>query len=125
MIENNETLREYESVFICPVDLSDAGMDALLGKFQKVVTDAQGKLGVVEKWGRRKLSYPIRRQRDGFYIYWTFNAPPSIAKDLDRLYQVTDGVLRHLVVRHVKITTKAPPPPAPAAAAPVEGAPVQ
>ena len=123
--ENTETLREYESVFICPVDMADSAMDALLAKFQKVVTDAQGKLGIVEKWGRRKLTFPIRRQREGFYIYWRFSAPPSVAKELDRAFLVTDGVLRHLVVKYEEIISSKPQAPAPAAPAPAESAPVQ
>jgi small subunit ribosomal protein S6 len=125
MPENTDSLREYESVFICPVDLTEAAMDSLLARFQKAVTDARGSLGTVEKWGRRKLSYPIRRQREGFYIYWTFNAPPTVAKELDHLYHVTDGVLRHLVVRHVKFVAPKAPPPAPSATAavPAESAP--
>lgn len=109
MSDNNNNFRDYESVFICPVDLTDAAMDALLSRFQKVITDAGGTLGAVEKWGRRKLSYPIRRHREGAYLYWTFMAPSSGVKTLNDLYQVTDGVIRHIVVRMDKpAATKTP-----------------
>src|SRR5438552_17325092 len=120
MSQETEEFREYESVFICPVDLTDGAMDALLARFQKVVTDASGKLGTIEKWGRRKLTYVIRRQKEGFYIYWTFSAPAAAVKVLNDLYQVTDGVLRHIVVRLEKQPPANPPPPPQTPAAAVE-----
>jgi len=124
MTNTQDPIRDYESVFICPVDMNETAMETLLSKFQKSITDAAGKLGLVEKWGRRKLSYPIRHQKEGFYLYWTFGAPAKAVKTLNDLYQVSDGVLRHIIVRLEKPPVpKAAPVPQAAAAAPVESAP--
>jgi len=123
--QGNSETRDYESVFICPADLPESAMDSLLARFQKVVVDAGGKLGTVEKWGRRKLSYAIRRQKEGFYIYWTFSASSQGVKALSDLYQVTDGILRHILVRMDKpVATKAPPAPVQASTVPVENTPL-
>lgn len=89
----------YETIFICPGDLVQEKVETTVEKVKSVVTRANGKINNVEFWGRRKLSYPIKRYRDGFYVYVVFSAPAEVLAQLDHHYRVTDTVLRGITVK--------------------------
>ena len=89
----------YESIFICPGELSDDKVQAALDKTKTVITRADGKVMTAELWGRRRLAYPIERSREGHYAYLIFSAPSQAPGVLDRHYQVTDSILRGLTVK--------------------------
>ncbi|MBI4217697.1 MAG: 30S ribosomal protein S6, partial [Elusimicrobia bacterium] len=97
-----------------------------LEKVKGVITRAQGQISAAELWGRRKLAYTIRRNRDGYYVYVLFTAPPQVPALLDRHYRVTDTVLRGLTVkldpRHLE-KSRASLQATPETAAPVPAAP--
>ncbi len=113
----------YESIFICPGELSDDKVQAALDKTKAIISRADGKIMTAELWGRRRLAYPIERSREGHYGYMIFSGPSQIPAALDRHYQVTDSILRGLTVkvdpRHldkIKPSLKALEDAAPAAA---------
>ena len=89
----------YESIFICPGELSDDKVQAALDKTKTVITRADGKVMTAELWGRRRLAYPIERSREGHYGYLIFSGPSQAPGVLDRHYQVTDSILRGLTVK--------------------------
>ena len=89
----------YESIFICPGELSDDKVQAALDKTKMVITRAEGKVMTAELWGRRRLAYPIERSREGHYGYLIFSGPSQAPGVLDRHYQVTDSILRGLTVK--------------------------
>jgi small subunit ribosomal protein S6 len=89
----------YETVFICPGDLTQEKIDTTVEKIKSVISKADGTISSAELWGRRKLAYPIKRQRDGFYVYMVFTAPPAAMSSLDHHYRVTDTILRGLTVK--------------------------
>ncbi len=89
----------YESIFICPGDISQEKVESTLEKVKGVITKAEGSITSAELWGRRRLSYPIERHRDGFYVYLVFNAPPASMSPLTHHYRVTDTILRGLTIK--------------------------
>lgn len=92
-------INTYESIFICPGELSQEKIDATLEKTKSIISRADGKIVTAELWGRRRLSYPIDRNREGFYVYLIFTSPPGIPSLLDRHYRVTDNILRGLTIK--------------------------
>lgn len=78
---------------------SDEAVDAVLSRLSKVISDAGGTVGEIERWGRKRLAYPIKRQNDGFYFRIPFEGEAAVARELDRVVRITDAVLRHLIVR--------------------------
>ena len=74
-------------------------VDDLVKGYEQVLVAAKGKVIKVEKWGKRRLAYPIRRSEDGIYVLMTIECPPSLVRELDRRYRMNDRILRHLVVR--------------------------
>src|SRR3989338_3032458 len=89
----------YESIFICPGELTDDKVQAALDKTKAIITRGDGKVMTAELWGRRRLAYPIEQSREGHYAYLIFSGPSQIPSAIDRHYQVTDSILRGLTVK--------------------------
>jgi len=102
-------VRPYEAVVVLTPTLdSDEAYSGLIARLEKIVTDGGGVVRAVERWGRRRLAYPIERQHDGYYVLLQFDAEPAVTKELDRVLRITDAVLRHLVVRRHDAEDRAP-----------------
>lgn len=87
----------YEVVYIVDPTLSEEQTAALVGKF-KTLTEQNGTAVEVEEWGKRKLSYEIAKQTEGYYVLMSFTSEPAFPKELDRVLGITDGVMRSLIV---------------------------
>ncbi len=91
-------MKEYETVFILHPKVDDAGIEKQITSFKRTVTDAQGEMVGVHKWGRRKLAYQIRKANEGFYVLARFRSNPEVLVTLDRKFKIDETVLRHLTV---------------------------
>ena len=95
-------MQVYESIFITPVELKENQLDEILKKIKNLITSKGGEVKTVEKWGRRRMAYSIRQNREGFYVFYTFQGSAPILTDLTRFYNVSDQVIRHLTVQEVR-----------------------
>ena len=87
----------YEAVFILRPDLSEEATAALVAKF-KTLVEGKATLNEVDEWGKRRLAYPIQDLHEGYYVLMTFTAAPEFPRELDRIFRITDGVMRSLIV---------------------------
>jgi small subunit ribosomal protein S6 len=93
-------VRLYELMFILEPTLeNDEAIDAQISRLVKIVTDHEGKLENVDKWGKRKLAYEINGNTEGYYVIMTFRADNDTVDELVRIIKITDTVLRHILVR--------------------------
>jgi small subunit ribosomal protein S6 len=92
-------MRPYEVMIIFDPTLEEDVVRAEVERATELIRTKGGNPGRVERWGKRRLSYEIRRQREGAYVVLEAQAEPSVMSDLDRALTLTDGVLRHKVVR--------------------------
>jgi small subunit ribosomal protein S6 len=90
----------YETVLIVKPQLSDTEIGGILDKTKKVLTTEGAEILNEDKWGRRKLSYPIKQSREGFYIYLKYQAGPSALSRFEQQLRVMEPVLRSLTLRH-------------------------
>lgn len=90
-------LKNYEIVMVFSVANGDDAVEALKTKFTDLISK-NGTLGEVEDWGKRKLAYPINYENEGYYIVVNFSCEESFPAELDRVINITDGVLRSLIV---------------------------
>lgn len=88
---------KYETIMILNTKRTEEELKALVEKFTSLIS-ANGTLESVEEWGKRKLAYEIEDESEGYYVYVTFNCAPDFPAELDRVYKITDGVLRTLIV---------------------------
>ena len=91
--------RTYEILFIADPNLGEPEVDALTLQVQGFVEHAGGKIDKVEKWGKKRLAYPIGKNREGSYVLMIANAPGSSISEVERRMRVTDGILRFLALR--------------------------
>ena len=93
-----EKTNSYETIFIVDVTKSEEEVTAVVDKFKGLI-EKNGTIESVDEWGKRRLAYPINDMNEGFYVLVNFTAPPDFPRELERVYGITDGILRSIVVR--------------------------
>ena len=89
----------YENMVILNAAISDEEADAAVVKIKDLITGQGGEVLKVDIWGRRKLSYEIKKQKKGLYVLLFFKAPSSTIRKLEELFKVFDTVLKYIVFR--------------------------
>jgi len=92
-------MRRYELMLVLRPDAPDDRASAVIDRTTRQLVAAGGQIVKVAPWGRRRLAYPIERYRDGSYHILVFEAPSESIAELERSLEITEEVLRHLVVR--------------------------
>ena len=93
---------KYENVFIVSPDLTEEAAKALLEKFTGIITANGGIIDNVSEWGKKKLAYPINDLTEGYYYVVNFTAPAEVPAELDRVFNITDGILRSIIIKNEK-----------------------
>ena len=95
-MENKTNL--YETLFVIDPRLSEEETKAMSDKFTGMIADA-GEIVKVDEWGRRRLAYPIEDQTEGFYVLVEFKSAPEFPAEIERIFNITEGILRSIVIR--------------------------
>ena len=90
-------MAKYETMLVTSAALDEEASTALVGKF-KTLIEAHGTIDSVDEWGKRRLAYPINKQEEGVYTLIKFTCTPEFPAELDRVYKITDDVLRTIIV---------------------------
>ena len=88
---------KYEVLYIIDPAQGEEGIAALVEKF-KAMVEAEGTLSNIDEWGKRRLAYPINDLTEGYYVLMNFESKPEFPAELDRVYKITEGVLRSIIV---------------------------
>lgn len=122
----------YETTFIVNATLDDAQIDQTIDRFGEFLTKNEAEIRTMDKWGRKRLAYPIQKKNNGFYTVCEFAAPSDIVGKLERYYHLEENIMRFLTVQLSEKMLKArqeqerraaaqaqmeaavPPPPTPA-----------
>jgi small subunit ribosomal protein S6 len=91
--------RTYEIMFIVRPDVEEADLDKLIEGFSGNITSGGGEVKNVEKMGRRRLAYTVRKFNDGFYVLLTVAAPGSLIGEIERRLRVSEPVIKFITVR--------------------------
>jgi small subunit ribosomal protein S6 len=92
-------MRKYECTYILDPVLTDEEQEPLIERFKTLVSENGGAVDAVDKWERRRLAYEVKGKREGVYVVMNFNGEPRTETELGRVLRITDGVLRHIVIR--------------------------
>lgn len=93
-----EVINKYETIFIVDASLAEDQITALVEKFKSLIGEA-GEIESVDEWGKRRLAYPINDKTEGYYVLVNFSAKPDFPLELERIYNITDGILRNIVIK--------------------------
>lgn len=94
-------MREYETVFVLDPKLDESQVKDEVGKVQDLITSLEGEIVGVEPGGKRRLTYEIRGNKEGYYTLITFRSKPSSIAELERSYKLNEKVLRHIIVNSI------------------------
>lgn len=88
---------KYEAVIVFSLKKDEEQIKALTEKFSELIK-ANGTLTNIDEWGKRKLAYEINYESEGYYVLYNFESKPDFPAELERIINITDGVLRSVVV---------------------------
>jgi small subunit ribosomal protein S6 len=90
-------MRNYEIIVVIQPDLDEITVNSTLDKINGWITEAGGAVTKKDVWGKRRLAYSIRKQREGIYVLLDTQLPPSFTRELERNLLLTEPVLRFLI----------------------------
>ncbi|MHB8133453.1 MAG: 30S ribosomal protein S6 [Anaerolineaceae bacterium] len=90
-------MRNYELLVVLQPDLDETALNEILTKINGWVTEAGGKVEKTDNWGKRRMAYHIRKQREGLYVLFLLNMLPSVTNDLERNLRFLEPVMRHMI----------------------------
>jgi small subunit ribosomal protein S6 len=115
-------LRDYEVLYIVRADLDDDKVQDIIKRVNTIIEKADGSVERTNIWGKRKLAYEVKHQKEGSYILQDFQIGGDRVPELEAALKITEEVLRHLVVRKPDKPTPTPvaPPPAEVVLEPID-----
>ena len=107
-------MREYEVLYILRADLDDDKVQDAVKRVNTVIERSGGTIDRTNLWGKRKLAYEVKHQKEGSYVLQDFRIAPESVPELEAALKITEEVLRHLIVRKPEKVAVPPVPPPPA-----------
>lgn len=92
-----EVKKAYESMLVVSVKNGEEAVEKVVAKF-KAMIEANADLENVDVWGKRRLAYMINKETEGYYVLFTFSCVGDFPAELDRVYNITEGVLRSVII---------------------------
>lgn len=91
-------MNKYENLYVITPELEEEAIKAIIEKFSGIITANGGEIESVDEWGKRRLAYPINHKNEGYYVLMTFESKTDFPAELTRIYNITDGIIRAIVV---------------------------
>lgn len=91
-------MRVYECTYILNPTLEENAVAEKAERFSEIVTSRKGTVHDIDRWGKRRLAYPINKLQEGIYTMMRFSGDNDILKELNRVFRFDDNVIRHLIV---------------------------
>ena len=89
---------KYETIFVVDTSIGEEAVASVVEKFKTMIAKSCS-VESVDEWGKRRLAYPIEDRTEGYYTLVNFTAEPDFIKELDRVYNITDGILRTITIK--------------------------
>ncbi|MBQ8162780.1 MAG: 30S ribosomal protein S6 [Clostridia bacterium] len=94
-------MNSYETLFVVDYSLGEEAVKAIVDKFTALIGE-NGTIDSVDEWGKRRLAYPINDKNDGYYVLVNFKSEGTFTLELERIFGITEGILRSIVIRHIE-----------------------
>jgi len=94
-----EQLRDYELILVISPEVAEEEFEAAIDSVSRFITGKGGVISDTERWGKRKLAYPIRHFMEGSYVLTRFKLKPEFGRELEANLRISEEVLRHLLVK--------------------------
>lgn len=92
-------MRKYETIFILDCGIEEEARNGLVERVKSLIEEHKGKIETLDEWGTKRLAYAINYKKDGYYVFVEFEAEPEFPIELERIYRITEGILKGLIVK--------------------------
>lgn len=92
-------MRRYELIYILRPSLGEDEINTVNEYVQKIISDESGSIIDLNKWGMKKLAYPIKKEIQGFYVYCEYAGTPAAVAEIERRFRIDDTVLKYLTIK--------------------------
>jgi small subunit ribosomal protein S6 len=100
-------MRRYETVYILRPSLGEEQINTIVDNTTKIIQSDNGLIIDSDKWGTKKLAYPIKKETLGYYVFCDFAGTPDAVSEFERKFRIDDSVLRYLTIKTAdNITTE-------------------
>lgn len=96
--EEVKLMNRYETIYIIRPTVDEEGIKTLVAKFKGII-ESNGEFETIDEWGKRKLAYLIDDIGEGYYVYMKYKADTAIPKELDRVFGITEDILRNMTIK--------------------------
>jgi small subunit ribosomal protein S6 len=98
-VQEEEHMRRYETISILRPNLGEGEVTTIVENTSKIITDDQGSIIDLTKWGLKKLAYPIKKETQGLYFFCEYAATPAAVAEIERKFRIDDAVLKYLTIK--------------------------
>ena len=92
-----KVVNKYETIFVVDAALEQEQIDSVVEKFKSLI-EANATIDNFDVWGKKRLAYEINYKTEGYYVFVEFTSEPSFPAELERVYGITEGILRSLII---------------------------
>jgi small subunit ribosomal protein S6 len=92
-------VRNYEIIYILKPGMEEEAINAAVARFEEVITNGGGEIVKTNRWGNRRLAYPIDDINEGYYVLMNIKSESTTSQELERVLRLQDDVLRQLVIK--------------------------
>lgn len=94
-------MNKYEVMYIVK-SADEEVVNSVVEKIENLITKNGGNVEKVDRWGKRRLAYEVKKQNEGYYVLVNFEAQPTVITEIDRVMKITDEILKHMIVKNDK-----------------------
>ena len=95
----DKRLNDYELVFIVSPEVSDESLEMKINDVSQFITGKEGVISETDKWGKKKLAYPVGHFLEGNYVLTRFKMSPARCRELEANLKISEEIIRHLLIR--------------------------
>jgi small subunit ribosomal protein S6 len=92
-------LRKYETIFVIDSLLKPEEIEGIIAKYERFISDNGGAIEYIDKIGKKRLAYEIKKRQYGYYVLIRFDGPPTMIKQLEREYRLNESLLRFMTIK--------------------------
>ena len=105
-------MNKYELIYVIDTAMEETARNELIARFNGMIEQDGGKVEKVEEWGKRRLAYAINYKTEGYYVLVNFTANPELPREIERVMQINESILRYLTVKVEEKRSNVKPRPA-------------
>ena len=92
-------MNKYELIYVIDTAMEETARNELIARFNGMIEENSGKVEKVEEWGKRRLAYTINYKTEGYYVLVNFTANAELPREIERVMQINESILRYLTVK--------------------------